>query len=119
MTVLLYDIFDSTIVIIYLCQVDETPLIWAVAGNHVKVTQLLLKTGANIDAKNRVIKSSYQNMYVRMYVCMYVSLCACMSSITLYIKKRIINLSFVPSIFLIDFLFSPLFSSSSSSSYSS
>ena len=49
-----YNIFDSTIIIGYFCQDDETPLIWAVAGNHVDAVEMLSKAGADIQAIDRV-----------------------------------------------------------------
>ena len=46
-----YNIFDSTVIIGYFCQGDETPFIWAVAGNHVGAVEVLLEAGADIQAK--------------------------------------------------------------------
>ena len=56
LTVLSYSIFDSTIIIGYFCQDDETPLIWAVAGNHVDAVEMLLEAGADKEAIDRVSK---------------------------------------------------------------
>ena len=56
LTVLSYSIFDSTIIIGYSCQDDETPLIWAVAGNHVDAVEMLLEAGADIQAVDGVSK---------------------------------------------------------------
>ena len=56
LTVLSYSIFDSTIIIGYFCQDDETPLIWAVAGNHVGAVEMLLRSAADKQAIDRVSK---------------------------------------------------------------
>ena len=51
LTVLSYNIFDSTVIIGYFCQGDETPFMWAVAGNHVDAVEVLLEAGADKQAK--------------------------------------------------------------------
>ena len=51
LTVLSYDIFDSTIIIGYFCQNDETLLLWAVAGDHLEIAKILLEAGGNMKAK--------------------------------------------------------------------
>ena len=51
LTLLSYDIFDSIIMILYSRQNGETSLVRAVAGNHVGAVKMLLKAGADIQAK--------------------------------------------------------------------
>ena len=50
-TLLSYDIFDSINMIIYSHQNGETSLVRAIAGNHVDAVEMLLKAGADIQAK--------------------------------------------------------------------
>ena len=57
LTLLSYDVFDSTIIfIIYSHQNGETSLVRAVAGNKVGSVEVLLKAGADIHAKYGVSK---------------------------------------------------------------
>ena len=57
LTLLSYDVFDSTIIfIIYSQQNGETSLIRAVAGNHAGAVDMLLKAGADMRTKYRVRK---------------------------------------------------------------
>ena len=71
LTLLSYDVFDSTIIfIIYLQQDGETSLIRAVAGNHAGAVDMLLKAGAYIEAKGRVSKRKCIDKYL--IVCSYV-----------------------------------------------
>ena len=50
-TLFSYDIFDSITIIIYSHQNGQTPLVRAVAGNHVDAVEMLSKAGADIQAK--------------------------------------------------------------------
>ena len=57
LTLLSYDVFDSTIIfIIYSQQNGETSLIRAVAGNRAGAVDMLLKSGADMLTKYRVRK---------------------------------------------------------------
>ena len=55
-TLLSYDIFDSIIVIIYPRQNGETPLVRAIADNHIDAVEMLSKAGADIETKCGVSK---------------------------------------------------------------
>ena len=55
-TLFSYDIFDSITIIIYSHQNGQTPLVRAVAGNHVDAVEMLSKAGADIHALDRVSK---------------------------------------------------------------
>ena len=55
-TLFSYDIFDSITIIIYSHQNGQTPLVRAVAGNHVDAVEMLLKAGADIHANYGVSK---------------------------------------------------------------
>ena len=55
-TLFSYDIFDSITIIMYSHQNGQTPLVRAVAGNHVDAVEMLSKAGADIETKDRVRK---------------------------------------------------------------
>ena len=85
LTVLSYDIFDSTIITGYFCQDDETLLLWAVAGNHLDIAKILLDAGANIQAKygvgTRILM--YAKLFIitiRLLVCECLCIFVCISS---------------------------------------
>ena len=50
-TLLSYDIFDSINMIMYSRQNGETPLVRAIADNHIDAVEMLSKAGADIQAK--------------------------------------------------------------------
>ena len=71
LTLLSYDVFDSTIIfIIYLQQDGDTPLIRAVAGNHAGAVGMLLEAGADIQTNYGVSKRKCIDKYL--IVCSYV-----------------------------------------------
>ena len=85
LTVLSYDIFDSTIITGYFCQDDETLLLWAVAGNHLDIAKILLDAGANIQAKYGVgtrilMDAKLFIITIRLYVCVCLCIFVCISS---------------------------------------
>ena len=55
-TLFSYYMFDSITIIIYSHQNGQTPLVRAVAGNHVDAVEMLSKAGADIHAKYGVRK---------------------------------------------------------------
>ena len=105
LTVLSYSIFDSTIIIGYFCQDDETPLIWAVAGNHVDAVEMLLEAGADKEAIDRVSKRMWICAQVYVYTRLCVRVYLLLLQITLCMKKRIINFSFLCSLVISDLIF--------------